>query len=308
MSGNDKLRGLLRFAAGALAVVMVIVLARAMRRDGPAALDAWRAAHVQWRWVVLSVVCGFTGHAFYVAGWRRLLKDVSVHSSFWSLVRIFLVSNLGRYLPAAKAWQMGIVAMMAAEYRLPATLVAGSSLIQGIVGTGVGALVLFASGGTVIGISSAWLLLSVVGFAVLLAAPRAIRISSRIHGFVAQRVSGIESVTAATMWTLIWTAAASWVLWGIALYCLAIALLPAPGASLSAYIAAWTGSFLAGIIAVVSPAGLGAREGMMQAVLSAAGVQASEVLVLVIVTRAWVTVLDVVPAVIVLLTRRKLRK
>jgi uncharacterized membrane protein YbhN (UPF0104 family) len=117
-------------------------------------------------------------------------------------------------------------------------------------------------------------------------------------------VPGIDAVTASTMWALVWTSAATWVLWGIALYGLASALLPTPVASMTAYVAAWAGSFLAGLIAVVSPAGLGAREGVMQVVLSRAGMRAGDVLVLVIVTRAWVTILDVVPAGLVLLSRR----
>jgi uncharacterized membrane protein YbhN (UPF0104 family) len=107
------------------------------------------------------------------------------------------------------------------------------------------------------------------------------------------------------MWALIWTSATSWILWGVALYGLASALLPAPGASIIAYIAAWTGSFLAGLIAVVSPAGLGAREGVMQAVLTQASMKPGDVLVLLVVTRAWVTALDILPAAIILMLRRR---
>ena len=73
---------------------------------------------------------------------------------------------------------------------------------------------------------------------------------------------------------------------------------------LTACAAAWAGSFLAGLIAVVSPAGLGAREGVMQAVLVRAGMRSGDVLVLVIVARAWVTLLDVVPAGLVLMFRQ----
>ena len=71
-------------------------------------------------WLGASVLSPFLGHAIYVYGWRRLLHDADVRASYWHLARIFLVSNLGRYLPAGKAWQMAIVGMIAAESNLPA--------------------------------------------------------------------------------------------------------------------------------------------------------------------------------------------
>lgn len=302
-----RIRVVLRVAAAVLSVVMIAVLTQSLRRDGPAALNAWRAAHVRWAWVTFSVACALTGHAIYVAGWRRLLRDSGTHAPFWTLARLFLVSNLGRYLPAGKAWQMAIVAMMAAEQQLPSATLATSSLFQGIVGVGVGAVVVFAAGGTAIGLPPAWLALPVAGVIGLLVAPGLIRSIPRLKLAVTQHAPGIDSINAATMWALIWTSAASWVLWGIALFGLASALVPAPGASITAYIAAWTASFLAGLIALVSPAGLGAREAVMQGVLARTGMRPADVLVLVVVARAWVTVLDVVPAAIILLVRRHSR-
>jgi hypothetical protein len=35
-------------------------------------------------------------------GWRRLLSDAGVRVGLWPLARIFLVSNLGRYLPGGR--------------------------------------------------------------------------------------------------------------------------------------------------------------------------------------------------------------
>lgn len=286
---------------------MIVVLAQALGRDGPAALSAWRAAHIRWRWVVASVACALAGHAIYVAGWQRLLSDSGVRAPFWTLARLFLVSNLGRYLPAGKAWQMAIVAMMAAEEGLPSAMLAASSLVQGVVGVGVGAIVVFAAGGAAIGLAPAWLVVPVAAVAALLAAPGVVRSAPRLYDVVKRRVPGIDSVSVATMWALIWTSAASWILWGVALFALARALLQAPEAPITAYVAAWAASFLAGLIAIISPAGLGARETVMQVVLARAGMAAADVLVVVVVARGWITVLDVAPAAIVLLLRRRAR-
>ncbi|HYV96035.1 MAG TPA: hypothetical protein VE967_01120, partial [Gemmatimonadaceae bacterium] len=158
---------LLHVAAAALAVGMIVVLARSLRRDGPAALEAWRAAHVQSTWVVFAVSSALAGHAIYIFGWQRLLRDSGLRIAFWPLARMFFVSNLGRYLPGGKAWQMGIVAVMAAEQQLPSAMLAASSLFQAIIGVAVGAVVVFAAGGTAIGLPRAWLLAPVLGIVAL---------------------------------------------------------------------------------------------------------------------------------------------
>ena len=301
----SRLRPVLRAVAAILGVAVVAVLAQTLRRDGPGALAAWRTAHVQWGFVALAVGCGFAGHAIYLIGWRRLLRDSDIPVSIWPLAKIFLVSNLGRYLPGGKAWQMGIVGIMAAEHGLPATQLAASSLLQGVIGVGTGAIVLFVAGGAAVGVPTAWLALPVAGIIGVLLAPAIIRSIPAVRAILVRNVHGIDTITFATMWALVWTSLASWVLWGIALYYLASALLPTPGARLASYIAAWSGSFLAGLIAVVSPAGLGAREGVIQVVLEKAGMRASDVLLVVVVTRGWITLMDVVPALAVLILRRR---
>lgn len=305
MISPARLRQILRAAAVILSAAVVIALVQSIRRDGPAALAAWRNAHVRWAWVALSVVCGASGHGFFVFGWRRLLKDTGNPVPIWQLVRMFLVSNLGRYLPAAKAWQMGIVGMMAAEHGLPAGAIAASSLFQGLVGVGVGVIVLLAAGGSSFGLSAAWLALPLAGVAALLLLPAFVKASPRMQHLVAERLPVVSSVSSWTMWNLVWTAAASWILWGFALHALGTAVSASTTASIISYIAAWSGSFLAGLLAIVSPAGLGAREGAMQAILGNAGVTAGDALILVIIARMWMTMFDVVPAAAVLVFRKR---
>lgn len=300
-----RLRLLLRAAATLLGIAVVAVLVHTLRRDGPGALAAWRAAHVHWGFIALAIGCGFAGHGIYLIGWRRLLRDSDIPVSLWPLAKIFLVSNLGRYLPGSKAWQMGIVGLMATEYGLPATQLAASSLLQGIVGVGAGAIVLFVTGGATVGLPTGWLALPVAGIIGILFAPTIIRSIPALRAALVRHVHGIDTVTTATVWALIWTSVVSWVLWGIALYNLGSALLPTSGAPLVSYVAAWSGSFLAGLIAVVSPAGLGAREGVIQVVLEKGGMTASAVLLVVVVTRAWITLMDVVPALMVLTFRKR---
>ena len=308
-SAGEKpwLRLVLRLLAVVLSLLVIAGLVRALRRDGPAALAAWRAADVKWGWITLAFAWGLVGHAIYAVGWRRLLTDCGVVVTFWQTARFYLVSNLGRYLPAAKAWQMSIVAVMAAEHHLPAAAVAATSLFQGMIGVGVGALLLLATGNAVLGVAPIWFVLPVGGIAALLAVPHVIKSLPRMRAVIIKRMPGIDSVSVGTMWALVWTATASWIAWGSALYSLAVGLLPRAEASLIAYIAAWIGPFLAGLIAIVAPAGLGVRDEMMRTMLTAAGLNSGGAIIVVVVARVWTTILDVVPAFFVLALRRRKR-
>jgi glycosyltransferase 2 family protein len=295
----------LHATAAILTVIVIVALVRALQRDGPAALEVWRATNVRWTWVAIASACGLAGHAVYVMGWRRLLRDCGINATFWQAARFFLVSNLGRYLPGGKAWQMGIIGVMAAENGLPAAFVAATSLLQGVLGVAVGAILLLATAGAALGIARIWFVLPVAGVVALLAAPAALKSLPRVRSAVVRHMPTIESVSTATMWMLVWTAGVSWIAWGIALDSLARALLPSPGASITAYVAAWIGSFSAGLIAIMAPVGLGVREGVMRSMLETAGAPASSTVVVVVVARVWVTVLDVVPAALVLALRRR---
>ncbi len=303
MTRREWIRRLLQGSALVLSAVVMVGLVVALRRDGPAALIAWREAQVRWSWIALSAVFGLTGHAIYVVGWRRLLTDYGVPISYWQAARFFLVSNLGRYLPGGKAWQMGIVGIMAAESGLPAAPVAATSLFQGLVGAAVGAILLLIMGSALLGIAAAWLLIPLAGIVALLALPAALRAAPRVRAALIHRFPGLDSVTSRTMWALVWTVGASWLAWGVALRALAAGLFPNPGVSVAAYTAAWIGPFLAGVIAFFAPAGLGVRDEVMRSMLTSAGLDATSAIILVVVARVWTTVIEVVPALAVLLVR-----
>jgi uncharacterized membrane protein YbhN (UPF0104 family) len=90
-----------------------------------------------------------------------------------------------------------------------------------------------------------------------------------------------------------------WVLYGIAFRFLALGLFGAPPGSWSFYITAFTGSYVAGVIAVFAPAGLGVREVALIALLSPL-LGSGDALILAAASRIWLTALEVLAAVIVL--------
>ena len=303
-SRKTWMRNALRVAAALLILAVIYVLVGIVRRDGPAAIDAWRGVTVEWSWIMLASMCAIVGQLIYVYGWIRILADCGVALPLWPATRMFFASNLGRYLPGGKAWQMGIVGVMAAELGLPPATLAATSLLTGVVGLGVGMLVFMVTGGAAIGVSGPWLVIPLLGVACVLAAPQLLRLWPRAYALVVARWPHVATITNAGMWATVWTSTANWLLWGLALYLLARGLIGDPGASLGTYIAAWAGPFIAGLVAVFAPAGVGVRDSAMTAVLHAGGLGAGNTLVVVVIARVWGTVLEVVPAALVLLVRR----
>lgn len=304
MKAAGWLRTALHVIGALLAMLVILALARTLRRDGPAALAAWRAADVNGLWMACAAIAGIGGHAVFALGWKRLLADCGVPVTWWQAARLFLISNLGRYLPAGKAWQMGIVGVLAAEHRLPVATLTATTLFQGIVGVGVGALLLALTGSAVLHLGPVWLIAPVAGIVILIASPALIRSRARLHGLIVGRMPHLDTVTSGTMWTLVWTAAASWAAWGFALYAIAAGLLGDAGAPLMTYIAAWIGPFLAGLIAAFAPAGLGVRDELMRSMLTNSGVAPGAAIALMVVARIWTTLAEVVPAIVLLALRR----
>ena len=301
---SPRIRLLLRIAVIIFAAAVAVHLVRTLREHGDDALELWRGSSIRYGWIAAAVGAALAGHGFTVVGWRRLLRDCSVDTSFMQVTRLFLISNLGRYLPGGKAWQLGAVAALAKEGGLPVAIVTATSLLQGIVGLAVGALLLLALGASLIGMSTLWLLPVAMAVLGIVASPRLLREIPRMRALVLLRVPVAEHVDSRTMWAVTWTAAAGWVAWGIGLYCLARGFGFGADASVIRYVAAWIGPFLGGLIFFMTPAGLGAREDLMINMLRAENSAAMATLVTVI-ARIWNTILDVVPAAIVLLVHRE---
>jgi uncharacterized membrane protein YbhN (UPF0104 family) len=296
----DRRRRLFRIAAFVFTLIVTVALAQSLHADGPAAVKAFRSSVVRWHWIALSIMIGFVGHASSILGWRKLLFDMGIRLSLRENIRMFLVGNLGRYLPAGKAWQMGIISSMAAERGFPAAQLAASSLLQGFVGVVIGAALLFLLGARLLRLSPLWSIAPVAGVVLLLALPRILRASTWLRQLLRERLSGFENTSIITMATLALASVVSWCLWGVGLYLLARGLIGDRANTVLTHIVAWVGSLLAGVITVVSPAGLGVRDATMQLILTRAGTAPGAALIVVVVGRVWSTMMEVIPAAMML--------
>jgi hypothetical protein len=129
------------------------------------------------------------------------------------------------------------------------------------------------------------------------------RPGGRLGGWLERRVPGVRllwsGVTPARLGLFALTLVAPWLLYGIAFRLLALGLLGASPGSLGFYVAAFTGSYVAGVIAVFAPAGLLVREAALIGVLAPV-LGSGDAVILATASRIWLTGLELLGAGIVL--------
>jgi hypothetical protein len=209
-------------------------------------------------------------------------------------VRIFMIANLGRYVPG-KVWQIAGLAALARGRGVPPATAAGAAVLgQGIAvlgaaAVGLGALLRAPDPYPRWGLIGAAL---VVAAAVLLAVPtlfrRVVGVWFRLTRSDARpEVGGVHALRWLALYTVNWAlyAASFWVL----ARSLGLGGDPIPIAS------AFAAAYVLGYAMVFAPAGLGPREGFLIVFLTP-HLGAAPSGVLAIVARVWTTLVEVVPA------------
>jgi glycosyltransferase 2 family protein len=146
--------------------------------------------------------------------------------------------------------------------------------------------------------------IAIAGGAALLLAPVAVPRLVTLAGRVSGRSFSIPQVPARAIWLAAASTIASWLLYGMAFSLFAHGVSPRATGNASSYIAVYTGSYLAGYLALFAPGGVGVREAVL--VLAMPRFQlasAADAAVIAITSRLWLTVLEILPG--LLLFRRR---
>lgn len=255
---------------------------------------------ISWPVFALSSLAAAAGTWLTMIGWRVILTDLGSRLHLAPASGVYFVGQLGKYLPGS-LWSVLVQADMASHLKVPrrrtavaGLLTLGLSLLTGVlVGLPSASLLLRqpASG------LSWWTLLAVPILVVLLVprllnavVARMLRLLGRAplaHGLSARAV-----LVSAALFVLVWLC------FGVHTLLLARAVAGdgAPHPDLG--VAALTGYALSvslGMLTVILPAGLGAREGLMTLILSTA-IPTPAAAAVAIVSRFIVTIVDVVAA------------
>jgi hypothetical protein len=291
-------------------VLQAVILGAVLWFAGRSLADQWSgvkgyAAQLRpdWPAVLGSTLLVLATYGLLIESWRVLVRAGGDRLAYRDAVRIWAVSNLGRYLPG-KLWSIGALSVLSRDVGVSPAVAAGSAVIGTLVNIAAGFVVLSLVGGEVLGAMFPRLArvaphLPVVGLLGLVAVPVALPWAARLVGRVTGRAPARLHVPARVALVVIGANVAAWLLYGVAFRWLAGALRPDLAGKWQLYSAVFAGSYLAGYLALVVPGGLGVREvSMAAALVRAGGADPAAATVLALASRLWLTVLELLPGLV----------
>jgi glycosyltransferase 2 family protein len=249
------------------AIVFVVIRVRSLWHGGQIEL-----ATVEWGALAGSVVLAAAGTAAGAVIWLAILDALGVRTQRrWT--GLFFQAQLGKYIPGS-VWQYAGRAAVARANGIPVRPVGISLPVE------FGASALIAG-------SMAAFLLGWWGAAVVAAAAVALIVAER-H-VRSRRPAALATVRAAFLYL------PSWLLLGGSFWLCARGLLGVPASDLAFYTGAFAVAWLAGLLAVYAPGGLGVREAVLVALLSSR-IGTADALVVAAASRLILILVDVVLA------------
>jgi len=264
-------KGWWRLAQFAFALLVIGLAARSLVRDW----SAFRSQAIEWQirpvLLVSSVLIVWLSYAFLIEAWRRVVVSMGQHLRYGDAARICMLANLGKYLPG-KVWSIAGAAILAQEAGVaPPAAVAGAVTLQALA---------LASGVTLVG------LMAPAAFGSLSPSVRALTLvlgvvavigvaalsSRRALGAVQQAwpraTLRLEPIAPRALLAAYGVNLFAWCAYGLAFLCLVKGLTPSAPISWPEATGVFTLSYLAGLIALFAPAGLGPREGVFVLLLT----------------------------------------
>lgn len=199
-------------------------------------------------------------YAMLIAAWRAVLMGWDQRLSYGQAARIWCLSNLARYIPG-RIWQIAGMAALAQQAGVSGWAAAGSAVAVQLVAIATGALVtaLLAPGLDQRLVLVAGLI-AAGGAALLAWAPGAAwlsRILSRVMG----KAIELRAVRPGALLLSALITSAAWMLYGAALgYCIRGLTAVSAGPDALEAAGVFTGSYVAGLVNIFTPGGLGTRE------------------------------------------------
>ncbi|WP_208006758.1 lysylphosphatidylglycerol synthase domain-containing protein [Aeromicrobium phragmitis] len=245
-----------------------------------------------------AVIASFIAGVLYIwctmMSWRAVLTDFGSPLPLKAAVRLFGLSQIGKYIPGG-IWNFLAAAEMGADHEIPRRRSVGAMAVSVLVSLMTG----LALGAVAFVLSPAdalqrweWLLIATPLLMLMLLPP----VMNRLIGVVLQvtrRPRLQQPLTVPGLGRAIVWAVLAWLVAGAHVSFLAVNLgmsssLRTWALGTAAYALAW----VAGFLVVISPAGVGVREAVLGASLAGAGMSTGQVLALVLLSRFLLTLTD----------------
>jgi hypothetical protein len=260
-----------------LTVVRWVVTLAVVGLAGRELLRGWdqlRAQSVSWSvrpvLLVASVLVVWLMYALLIQAWRVMLRGWHQELRWWRSARIWTVSSLGKYVPG-KVWAIAGMALMAQRAGVAAWAATASAVVLQALAVGSGAAVTGAMGTAELEAMAPWtrvalwglIVAAALGLVLLLWPP----VTRRLLRLARVEVpAGATPGPAAVAFGLAANVIA-WCGYGVGLWLLARGLLDAPALGIGHAIGAFAASYVAGLLALPAPGGIGVREVVFYAML-----------------------------------------
>lgn len=282
-----------RMAGGILVIAVLVYLVRHVVQSWPAVY----AYPWQWRVGPLALSCALAvcAYAVLTRAWRSVLRAIGLQLPLRTAYWIFLLSNLGRYLPG-KFWQIGAAAWMGERIGLSARDIAPSMIVYQLYLIPVGAVMAFSWGPLPAQLDWPWLR-PALWLVVVLAAAAAVwpHVLLRLLRPVTEAL-GIDPdrwrLATRRRLAIAVQCAAGWLLLGSAFGCFVWAVTPLPPNLIPHWGRAFIVAYLIGFAALVAPGGVGVREGVL-ALLFSTWMDPGPAAALALLSRLWATLTEI---------------
>ena len=227
--------------------------------------------------------------------WRAVLRDLGSIPAPLAGARIFLISQLGKYLPGG-VWNIVAAAELGSTHRIPARRSVSAMLVTTLISLVTGLLLALVSvpfAPAELVARFGWAFWFFPLFVLLLLPPVLNRLLGVMLRFL--RKPGLESPLSWSGITLaVWWALVAWVIAGVQVWLLGVGLgAPAHPMFLVQAVGGYGFAWSVGFLVVVVPAGAGVREAVLGIVLGSV-LPAGAIVVLVLLSRVLFTIADLV--------------
>jgi hypothetical protein len=291
-----------------LAIAIVWFAARALRGQWHEAADRLQSLRPQWSWLGGATLIVLATYALLNETWRRIIIGSGQKLSFADAVRIWFVSNLGKYVPG-KIWSIAAMTMMARDKSVSAGIAAGSSVLVQLVTIAAGIGVVLVTGARtvehpVIAVAAAGVIL--IG---LVLTPRLLPVLGRVTTSMTGRTFELPHIRASLVWMTVASTIVSWITYGIAFKLFVRGITGSAAGATSSYIAVYAASYILGFLALFAPGGAVVRESAIVTGMVKLGLSGqADALAIAVTSRLWLTLIELVPGIGYMMIGNRKRK
>jgi uncharacterized membrane protein YbhN (UPF0104 family) len=247
-----------------LAVVLIAFVGRSVIANWNELKTLDVAFRIKPLWIIAAAALVWGSYGLLIEAWRRILIGWGQSLAYESAVRIWCLSNLGRYLPG-KLWSVAALAVLAQRCGVAGWAAAGSALVMQALAIGTGALVVaVAAPGTASPIALTFACcFALFVIAALVSETLAERMVQTLRPGTEFRALPLPTALLGTTITL-----ASWIAYGIAFWLLAKGIFVTTELSVFQATGVFAAGYIVGLLALFAPGGVGVRELVYVAMLA----------------------------------------